>query len=140
MGQSTDEKTLAVSRFLLKLDDGHRVVHFIILFTFENVFHNNKYFLNNSCAILTPKMLPYNTTFTWSKERNPSTLWKLSFLLQIKIDSLNQSVHNKSWHQRDVTRQPTHVLVHVNLRQTGLRSPESSTSYLFALCVCSLLI
>ena len=127
--QSTDEKTLAVSRFLLKLDDGHRVVHFIILFTFENVFHNNKYFLNNSCAILTPKMLPYNTTFTWSKERNPSTLWKLSFLLQIKIDSLNQSVHNKSWHQRDVTRQPTHVLVHVNLRQTGLRSPESSTSY-----------
>lgn len=48
MGESTDEKTLAMSRFLLKLDDGHRVVHFIILFTFENVFHNNKYFLNNS--------------------------------------------------------------------------------------------
>ena len=129
MGESTDEKTLAVSRFLLKLDDGHRVVHFIILFTFENVFHNNKHFLNNSCAILTLKMLPYNTIFTWSKERNPSTLWKLSFLLQIKIDILNQSVHNKSWHQRDVTRQPTHVLVHVNLRQTGSRSPESSTSY-----------
>ena len=42
MGESTDEKTLAVSRFLLKLDNGHRVVHVIILFTSENIFHNKK--------------------------------------------------------------------------------------------------
>ena len=96
---------------------------------FWKCISHKKYFFNNCYAILTPKVLPHDTISTWSKERNPRTLWKLSFLLQIKIDILSQSVHNKSWHQRDVTRQPTHVLVHVNLRQTGSCSPESSTSY-----------
>lgn len=126
-------KKMTMRGFLLKLSNGHRGIHYTILFTFENifdVFHNKKILIVSlECSPLRHYhliLLLYGET---NKQKIQVVCGNCQFCFKDQTSYINQYIIKVSISLSVLPDTLIQVLVYVNLRQTGSCSPEPTTSY-----------